>query len=412
MAIKPVHVALLLVYVIAIFSFRFKAWGQLFQGYSAIFILLRGMYSLWYVLSLAWSNDISTALPIVIKDIIYFGFFLIFTILVTDLVQNDKFIEIAGLASTIGVLVFVAYFIFVFHRLGRNLYSEYYRAIISMDINALMRSFYPTIFNFSLTGNPVETVFLTSLRNTVMGTFIIYMILLSIWKNTLKNNTNKILVFAIIVLCVVLVLTSVSRSNIIVLGVSLFLPFFIRAIHKKKYRKKKIQNFFAILAIAVTTLFVFFISDISQWDLFLSLANVLYERLSAITTDPRLLMYKETFAQISNHILLGSGIGVQLQSGEFGSGRIHNVFLSSWIETGLVGMVLSLAWYLSIIIVLLKTIISHKSWQSNISRDWVTALPILPLLRALVSGGGGFTLIEWLALALFFGISNGIKQPA
>ena len=46
-----------------------------------------------------------------------------------------------------------------------------------------------------------------------------------------------------------------------------------------------------------------------------------------------------------------------------------------------------------------------SSWVLPIEPEWVAVLPILPLFRAQVSGGGAFTLIEWSCLAFFFGLT-------
>ena len=411
LSIKPIHISLGLVGVAVIIGGNLNIWKRLFLG-KFWFIYLYSLFLFWYVISLFWTRNLTFATPIVIKNSAYFFCFIIFMVFIIDLVRRGGFVKLAGVSALAGLAIYVIYMIYVFAHLGYNIFVEYYRAIISNDVQGLMFWFYPKLFNFSLAAIQDKDILLTNLRNTVMGGIIIDIILLNLWLRIIKSKALKVLTISFIMLGILLVLLSVSRSNTIILGLTLILPVIIRMRIKKRKKiiNKKILFLIPVLLLGILiSYFMFFSNGSSPWKFISSLSGILITRLNAIANDARWLMYKDALNQIYNNIIFGYGIGEPLLVAKRTTTRVHNVFLASWFETGFVGMFLSVLWYSIILVYWFKAIKSCRTWTSNIPIEWVATFPILPLLRVLESGSASFTLIEWLSLALFFGIIKGIK---
>src|SRR5690606_21912118 len=97
---------------------------------------------------------------------------------------------------------------------------------------------------------------------------------------------------------------------------------------------------------------------------------------------------------ISERWLWGHGTGVTVNNGL----RAHNLFLSSWYECGMFTFLASVAFFLLIVIAWGNNMLGWLRTPGGASRpidpDWLFALPVLPLVRSMVSGeGGNFTLI-------------------
>ena len=412
LSIKPVHISLGLVGFAVIFGGNYRIWKRLLLG-KFFFIYVYGFYLLWYAISLSWTQNLTYATPLIIKNVTYFFCFIAFTVLIIDLVQRGGFIQLAGVSALVGLSVFVIYMVYVFAHLGYNLFFEYYRAITSNDSSSLMHWFYPKLFNFSLATVQDRVNYLTALRNTVMGGIIIDIILLSMWFQILKNRVLRIVVISFIILGIFLVLVSVSRSNTIILGLCLILPIIIRM---RFALRKFFSNRISLITILVSLLglivvyILFFSNGSSPLTFISSLVGILTTRLNAIATDARWLMYESALTQIYDKAILGYGIGEPLLVAKNATTRVHNVFLASWFETGIFGMLLSVSWYSLIVMYLFKAIRSVRIWTDQFPIEWVVTLPIISLLRVLESGAASFSLIEWLALALFFGIIKGLKK--
>jgi hypothetical protein len=117
-----------------------------------------------------------------------------------------------------------------------------------------------------------------------------------------------------------------------------------------------------------------------------------------------LAQYEWAFSLINESPILGHGYALA-ESGL----PIHNLFLSSWSYVGFIGFALVLIFYVSFIWVWLRwvfLVLTKPSYWILAARfEWVAVLPILPLFRVWISGGGGhFTFGEWIALGVFVGL--------
>ena len=407
LSLKPVHLSLGLALLVVLVGGSRRIWHELFSGDSFVFVVLYSCYLLWYVLSLGWTNSSLVALPAIAKNLVYFASFLALTVMIGNIVQKGNFVQLAGISALVGVLSFAAYMIVVFAAHGYNLIGEYFSAILAADAQRLQFWFYPTLFSFSMASNaPVTSDFTTGLRNTVLGAIVIDAILLLTWRQILKNQLLQIAAISVAALAVAMVLSSVSRSNIIVMALSLSLPFAIRLWQRVRHvRRETVLIAASALLIAFVGAYVFSRGQVTS-----SAVRILQQRFSILTSDPRLVMYDNALSEIEKSSVVGYGFGKKVLDGRGVTLRVHNVFLASWIETGIVGFILSIAWYIVLVVRLLSGIVSQRTWPLNVPKEWAVALLILPLLRVLESGAASFTLIEWLALAMYWGTWIGSRN--
>lgn len=405
LAFKPIHLTLGLVIGLVLFEKRRLLWEVVFRGYGSAFVWVYIFYLIWYTLSVIWSGSLSIALPFLVKHIVYFLYFLLLNLLVSKSVFQGSFVPASGIAALTGIALFAGYMIFVFVTQGSNLLSEYIKAILAQDENALLFQFYPVVFNY-MAG---DLVYLTSLRNAVMGVLIQYILLLLIWQQSLAGRW-KPMAWVTILIGIALVVTSVSRSNIITLAIVLLLPVAI-ILREKNLRisqnKLSAKNVAISMTVAVIVFAVILFTEGNV--LFASLAKIIAARIREIAHDPRLVMYQNAISAIEQNIFWGYGIGKQVFDANGKLLTVHNVFLASWLETGLPGMLFSVGWYFVLCMYFLKAIFHSRISLSGIPLYWVVGLLIIPLLRILVSGSAKFTITEWLALALFFGIMRGAQ---
>jgi O-antigen ligase len=135
-----------------------------------------------------------------------------------------------------------------------------------------------------------------------------------------------------------------------------------------------------------------------------SVFNIIYSRTSTLQTDNRWGMYSDAMDKISERPIEGYGVATTVLAENFNL-QIHNFILAAWFETGIVGMLLSIAVYAVLGFAWLRCMFSTKytAEPGGPSLIWLCALPVLPLVRLMVAGeGGGVSVVEWLALAIFF----------
>jgi O-antigen ligase len=282
---------------------------------------------------------------------------------------------------------------------------EYAKAVLSGNAKELQFGFYPVLFNYKagvLISKETGDYTGASLRNTLIGSFILFLILIQLYKpifDTKRDRLARYIRGTSVTFSGVLVLLSVSRSNILVLGLSLALAGIIFLLRTRRILsvRKMVMGLAGVLLLSIAL--------VQIGNYLEGGAKVIGERLAELTDNPRIEMYAIALEKIEVSPLLGYGAGTEIPKFEH---QVHNLFLAAWFEGGLLTLVCALLFYFTILIYWIRTIIrvitQPRTWRLPISVHWVLVLPILPLFRAQVSGqGGNFTLIEWTCLAFFFG---------
>lgn len=120
------------------------------------------------------------------------------------------------------------------------------------------------------------------------------------------------------------------------------------------------------------------------------------------STADRVDQYVKSFDIIEEHPL--TGIGYTEISGH----RIHNLFLSSWVQAGIGAFLLVCVFYVCLLVTWLRFLSLSVSrpdyWVLPLALEWIAPLPILPLFRVWLSGDAGHLFLgEWIAIAAFLG---------
>lgn len=403
LTVKPVHLSF---FLLGLAALQIRAVGRSFfflWKTSGIFILFYWAYLLAYFTCLMWTDNLMEGSVIIGKMGIYFCLFILLFFIFKN-VDDSSLKNTINASISLGLLVFLSIVFYIFHSLGRNVLYEIINYIVNSNVDKLLHGIYPVVFNFSsgsVVSHGSEEFIGTSLRNSLIGSFVLFYIMNFFCVDRKLLTVMKKYIIALFL--TFLIVVSVSRSNILVFFIVLGMSFFICNILGEK---KKIISFYLKWCFFVCLLLVALAFNI---DTVLGGIHVVAERLEAIGSDPRLNMFHDAAARINERPLLGHGVGLEVAALAGKHHRIHNLFLASWAEAGILGLVFSISYYLAAVMLWFRYVWSilrcPDRWTLDVSFGWVAVLPVLPLFRALVSGSGGsFTLIEWTCLALYFGL--------
>ncbi|MEM9827547.1 MAG: hypothetical protein AAF958_13225, partial [Planctomycetota bacterium] len=134
-------------------------------------------------------------------------------------------------AAIWGSLGFAAFFTLKFAAAGKNLFAMYAQDLLSGNESNLKFKYYPRLFQ---TGS-VETK--TSLRNSFVTGFVIYLGILLACRETVVGFFRRRWVDLSVLVCVLLVMTSVSRINIVAMLITLGLGIAGRILSNRRSAK-------------------------------------------------------------------------------------------------------------------------------------------------------------------------------
>jgi O-antigen ligase len=120
------------------------------------------------------------------------------------------------------------------------------------------------------------------------------------------------------------------------------------------------------------------------------------------SAEARVEQYQVAIQRIEEHPWVGSGYYT------VEGYPIHNLFLSAWMNAGIVALLAALSFYLILVSrwlsFLWMLIRQPDRWVLPLAPEWVAALPICPFFRVWLSGAGGNLFMgEWIAIGLFLG---------
>lgn len=125
----------------------------------------------------------------------------------------------------------------------------------------------------------------------------------------------------------------------------------------------------------------------------------------------RVVQFETAIERIEKHPITGSGFY------EIEGYTVHNLFLSAWMNAGIVAFLLVVCFYILLIgrwLTFVWTIARHPDqWVLPLAPEWIATLPLLPFFRVWLSGdGGNLFLGEWIAIAAFLGaiLANDLKR--
>ena len=399
--VRPVH--LLIIAVTACVALCRPDLTQLYRALSRTRFTLYAGFMLALIalktLSVAMVSGAEDGLPYLLKEIIYFGMGVAMLVGFYTLIRSGSRGELSlRRGALLGIGLFFGTVILLFASRGENVIFSYLRDIARADAYRLQFYYYKTIF-----GAFVDEKTSTALRNSIVGAFVLYFIVLWATRPAVRRTWPLATAMGAAA-CVFVVLTSVSRSNILALAMASAVPLALSSVHNA--RQLRVLLVVAAMglasALAVTTLV-----DLSDNPVF----KLVEERFGdGIQHDPRQKMFREAVLQSAEKPFWGHGLGAELHyPGARNTERIHNFILASLYELGVGGLVLSLLTFAALLFAwwqaCQRIVLDSQTWRLAVSPFWVMSLPALPALRCLVSGNGGqLTIIEWACLALFFAL--------
>lgn len=407
LALKPIHIiAFALMATIPVLVPGKANWSVVFSGRPGVFIVLLFLFLLVNFAAMAWAVEPRQGLPIVVKNGIYFSLFLVLTLAISEVVREDRLIRVAVPGLLIGTIGYLIYNYILFAGLGYDYFSSIFSAVYTGNFRRLRYWFPHRLFNCHLNGacssfSRNDQALTTPLINTITSSFVVYIVLVGMFFRHVRGRMARSLMIVAVVLCCFFVLISLSRSNLLALGLVLW---FGGILGKVKNAESVVFRQLIYLVVAVVLLVG---TGVFMEDALQDTMELLVGRVGGVASDTRIEMFINAINEIAKSPIIGYGTGAEVRDGFGRYHTVHNLFLASWYEQGFLGLALSLSWYMLLLSAVIKTYFSHVTFPGNISPRWVALLPTITLVRTQFSGGGELTIVDWVALSIFFGLIAG-----
>ncbi len=290
------------------------------------------------------------------------------------------FMKSAFLGSIFAAVSFVLIAKVTLDSRGIDLFRSIGNAIVTGNTKILQFHIFIDLFNDNLDDPYSFTK--TSLRNTLIGFFVItfcissYTFLMGKWRIAAGSTA---------LISALTILVSVSRSNIIVLLLVCLVPSIIFL------KNRPAVGILTMVALFFLTFSLSLALDLSGF------IEIIDNRFSNLDSDGRIDMFELAFQKINSNPIFGSGFGSEI---ELVSGKdiiVHNLFLNSWISSGIFGLLPAMAFIVSMLIFYFRRISEYSNSHSEL---FIIGMLTLPLFRSQISGdGGNFTAAEWTSIA-------------
>ena len=304
-----------------------------------------------------------------------------------------------------GSLMGVGLLIALIELLARQMGLSWWDAItrfVAGDFKFVFYTFFRDIFN-SISTSDAHLGGATK-NGVAVGVLVLGLLFRSASRVPGKDITGMAFTAVVLALLVLLNARSVLIATALGLIVTILLGLRIRPR----------GNVFPLLLKGSATL-AFFIVALNASLLAENASAVLEERLTFQdpSTAARIGQYRASLELIQERPFAGNGYV------EFNGYVIHNLFLSAWVQGGLVAFVLATLFYgglLAAWLSFLRMIVTRpQSWVLPVAPEWIAPLPMIPLVRMWSSGDGGLMYFgEWIAVGCFIGcmIANQVRVRA
>lgn len=326
-----------------------------------IFDLLIFIYLVWCAISLGVTFA-DGSLIVYIKTLFYFFMYLSLKNIIT-LIDEDRLYVVVSWSVMFGCLLYLAFILY--------LYAASDVSIVTSKFNYW--NFTYQLFSQSdyLFSNAEDFSSSHLMRNAVGEVFAFYFVCLVV-----ACKRHMICLWGRFLAFLFAALMFSRRAVFLILTMTVF--------SKTKTSKNKV---------IYSVLLVFVFSVFSMSDLNLENNS---NRLMNLESEERILMYAKSLSDINDAILFGYGYGKKLDDKYY----IHNMVLSSFYMTGVLGGLLSLL----IIFMLVRRVYFDLIFNKD-DKGFILAIPIMgAMVGSTVEGM--FTVTGWVALALYFSIQK------
>ncbi len=292
----------------------------------------------------------------------------------------DKLLSSFLFGGIVSAAAFVLIAGYTLQMKGISLFDTVVTAVKTGDSKSLQFKIFFNIFNESSirTDDSVGV----SLRNSLMGfIFITYCISMS----GLLRGSRLVVSMITVFLSLVIILVSVSRSNILVTVLASVAPLIAYSRENKKFALflPVLGLFFILLIIALV--------DLS------GVLSIFTARFSNFSEDGRLDMFSTALSEIDRNVFFGSGLNSTISTSADKEHVVHNLFLAAWMQGGLITLFGAIGYTVTVLIFLKNRLSQFSRSPSDL---FIAGLLILPLFRSQISGdGGNYPFSEWVCLS-------------
>lgn len=401
LTIKPFHIAMLIMLGNVLLNRNALSYMRVLIRVGFYFFLVVFAYLIVGIISLAWANNIHYGLSFLLKQSIYAFLSIALAIKIMDLPleKTSNSLFWGGMMAFIVLVVQVE----VLSNDGGTGFLDAYWAALSTGNLKKMIVIFAKFFN--MRGEDVELS--ASLRHVIIGLMIISAFIVKMSSTVIKTHffqkfiIQKSIIFILenlLYFFVVLsTIFSMSRSSWLV-GILMLTVAIVIKVIRGGIKKKSIIWLVVVFSFSISFVY-YFISSIP-------LVDILNKRIFYDTGayNARLIQYNDAINFINRNIFIGGGLGKKSDVDDF---HIHNFFLRSWYESGLIGFIIAIWLYLVLFLfwanTLKRIVLRPKYWVIEVPPELVMALPVIPLTSVFFSAAFQ-GLLEWTSVGVFFGL--------
>ncbi|MER8376490.1 O-antigen ligase family protein [Mesorhizobium sp. M1406] len=292
----------------------------------------------------------------------------------------------------IGISLFILVIEIIARDVGLSWYVALQHFLTTGDFDFIVYGFFRAVFNAYSDGEDLAVA--AALKNGVAVSIFVMSLIFRIGYG--RRGADWIGV-GLTLLALFLILMLNTRSVLIVAGVSMLLAGLLRSATRHDESTAALVMKMALAIMLVLGTVLIFLTDNP-------VVGMISDRFAFedASTENRVAQYGWALQMIEHNLLLGNGYT------EHDGRLIHNLFLSAWVQAGLVAFFLVASFYLAVagiwVAFVFKVTCNPQRWVLPLPFEWVAMLPILPLFRVWLSGDAGHLFLgEWVALATFFG---------
>lgn len=293
-----------------------------------------------------------------------------------------------------GILLYLAFTEYSAQLIGKSIAGAVVEFLSTGSFKALIFGFFRPVFNSLEDGT--DLAFVASLTNSIAVSLLV----LALCFRAGRRREGVDVVGSAVLLAVLALALLLNARSVVMVGVAaMVLAFVVRLAAARAIALVELFYWSVVAIGLMTALTIIAITSPSAVD---SVTEVF--RFEDNSAESRLEQYVWAFGLIEDQLLLGHGY-IETDKGL----PIHNLFLSSWAYTGVLGFLLILVFYFGLLVSWLRwlalTLSRPSSWILGVRPEWVGVLPVLPLFRVWISGAGGMPAYgEWIALGVFVGL--------
>ena len=302
------------------------------------------------------------------------------------------------LGGGVAVAIFIGVVEITARKLGLSWIDAIRQFVGSGDLHYVVYTFLNTVFN----STDPDVNIVTSEKNAIAVCILVVGLVFR--SASSKPSRDLVGMFHMGVVFVLLLMLN-TRSVIIAAGMGVLLAIGLRLVTRPG-SGAAFLGLKALCAVLAIVLVVEFSDSTPVTDLMSD--RFAFEDTSAAA---RLEQYSVAIDRIEKHPWTGSGFY------EVDGYPVHNLFLSSWMNAGIAALLTVLAFYFVLIgrwLAFLWMLVKRpERWVLPLAPEWIATLPICPLFRVWISGGGGNLFLgEWMALGVFLGVvlANDLKR--